>query len=84
MIGVLRSASCFMTADMHADIGVEHISEGKEAVRGVWSGGRTGLVMAVGDMSSERWYGCRQRVSRQPSSDGGKDEVVLTGDNRCA
>lgn len=49
-MGVLRSASCLRTADIHADIGVEQISEGNEAVRGVCSGGRTGLVMAVGDM----------------------------------
>lgn len=34
-MGVRRSASCLITADMQADIGVEHISEGKEAVRGV-------------------------------------------------
>lgn len=37
--------SCLMTADTH-DTGVLTISEGNEAVLGVWSGGRTGLVTA--------------------------------------
>lgn len=40
-----------MTADMQAaEIGVEHISDGKDAVRGVSRGGRTGFVTAVGDI----------------------------------
>lgn len=45
------SDSCLRTADIQAaEIGVEHISEGKDAVRGVNSGGRTGFVTAVGDI----------------------------------
>lgn len=51
VIGVRKSASCLMTAEMHAEIGVEQISDGNEAVFGVCSGGRTGLVTAVGDMA---------------------------------
>lgn len=35
VIGVLNSASCLMTADTQADTGVEHISDGNEADRGV-------------------------------------------------
>lgn len=50
VMGVRKSASCLITADMQAEMGVEHISEGNEAVRGVCSGGRTGFVTAVGDM----------------------------------
>lgn len=53
VIGVRNSASCLMTADRQAETGVEHISEGKEADRGVWRGGRTGLVTAVGDILTE-------------------------------
>ena len=46
VIGVLTLAcSCLMTASTH-ETGVPMISEGKEAVWGVWSGGRTGLVTA--------------------------------------
>lgn len=71
MIGVLRSASCFITADIQAEIGVEHISEGNVPDRGVCSGGRTGLVTAVGDMVAEvevkAQDGCRQRGNRQPN-----------------
>lgn len=48
------SASCLITAERQAEMGVEHISEGKEADRGVWRGGRTGLVTAVGDILAER------------------------------
>lgn len=35
VIGVRRSASCFMIAEMQADTGVEHISDGNVAVAGV-------------------------------------------------
>jgi len=31
VIGVRRSCSCLSTADTHADMGVEHISDGKDA-----------------------------------------------------
>lgn len=71
-MGVRKSASCLMTAETHADIGVEQISDGNEADRGVCSGGSTGLVTAVGDMVPariilRRQEGCRQRVGRQPN-----------------
>jgi len=42
-----------MTAERQAEMGVEHISEGKEAERGVWRGGRTGFVTAVRDILTE-------------------------------
>lgn len=35
-----------MTTERHAELGVLTISEGNEAVFGVWRGGRTGLVTA--------------------------------------
>ena len=35
VIGVRMSTSCLHTADRHAETGVEHISDGKEADRGV-------------------------------------------------
>lgn len=54
MIGVRKSASCFITAERHAEIGVEHISDGKDADRGVCKGGRVGLVTAVGDILTWR------------------------------
>lgn len=50
VIGVRKSASCFITADTQADIGVEHISDGNDAEHGVCRGGSTGLVTAVGDI----------------------------------
>lgn len=79
MIGVLNSASCLITADIHADIGVEQISEGKVADRGVCSGGRTGFVTAVGDILIEVGRnvqdGCRQRVNRQPDPEVKRREV---------
>jgi hypothetical protein len=52
VIGVLRDCSCLITADRHADSGVSTISDGNEAVFGVCRGGRTGLVMADGILST--------------------------------
>ncbi len=43
-MGVVLS-SCLINADTH-ERGVLTISEGNEAVLGVWSGGRTGRVTA--------------------------------------
>jgi hypothetical protein len=62
-MGVLRLAfSCFITAETH-ETGVSIISEGNEAVLGVWSGGNTGRVM-VGMMKSTA------RESSSPSLKG--------------
>lgn len=52
-MGVCRLCSCLMTADTHAESGVSTISEGKDALFGVWSGGSVGLVVtAVGMVST--------------------------------
>ena len=51
-MGVFSPCSCLMTAERHADSGVSTISEGKEAVLGVCSGGRTGFKTAEGILST--------------------------------
>lgn len=46
VIGVFSPVSCLM-AGGRADKGVSTISEGNEAVCGVWSGGRDGFLVVA-------------------------------------
>ena len=52
VMGVFSPCSCLMTAERHADRGVSTISDGNEAVFGVWRGGSTGFVIAEGILST--------------------------------
>ena len=51
-MGVFNPCSCLMTAERHADRGVSTISDGNEAVFGVWRGGSTGFLIAEGILST--------------------------------
>lgn len=77
VIGVFRSCSCLMTADMTADIGVDTISEGKDADLGVCKGGRTGLVMAVseGMLDTGGFWSCNKSSGRCRGSKVGLQSV---------
>jgi hypothetical protein len=52
VMGVLRVCSCFITAETHAESGVSTISDGKDALLGVCSGGSTGFVVVAVAMLS--------------------------------
>lgn len=52
VMGVFSPCSCLMTAERHADRGVSTISDGNEAVFGVWRGGSTGFMTAEGILST--------------------------------
>jgi hypothetical protein len=52
VIGVCKLCSCLTSAEIHAETGVSTISDGKEAVFGVCSGGRTGFVLTAAGMMS--------------------------------
>jgi hypothetical protein len=78
-MGVLRDCSCLITAERQADSGASTISEGKEAVLGVWRGGRTGLVAAEGILSVLSECDIRKGPLRRGSGDdarGGRSRAV--------
>lgn len=71
-----------MTAERHADSGVSTISEGNDAVLGVWRGGRTGLVTAAGMLSTLSECIVHRDLVMRKSHDGARGARATSGGKR--